>query len=92
MTDKRVANMKMYIVMSTIEIRRLKRYCFFLVLLLVASIAFNLACIFTHIMGGNECTTTEEQHAPAYLEPSEKNLTISSTKAIFCPKNRRSSC
>lgn len=64
MTEERAAALKMYMVISKVKIRRLKKRCFFLTLLLIASIAFNLAYIFTHI-GGNECNTIDERQETA---------------------------
>lgn len=80
MTEVKDAIATMYMVKSTEKIKeqetvikRLKRGCLYAVLLLVASIAFNLAFLFSYIEGGNECENTESQHVMSQTERSDLN-------------------
>ena len=79
MTEVKDAIATMYMEKSTEKINeqerainRLKRGCLFAVLLLVASIAFNLAFLFSYI-GGNECENTASQHVMSPTERSDPN-------------------
>ena len=86
MTEVKDAITTMYMVKSTEKIneqektikeqdtviKRLKRRCLYVVLLLVASIAFNLAFLFSYI-GGNECENTESQHVMSQTKQSDPN-------------------
>ena len=79
MTEVKDAIATMYMTESTKKINeqervisRLKRRCLYVVLLLVASIAFNLAFLFSYI-GGNECENTESQHVMSPTERSDLN-------------------
>ena len=80
MTEVKDAIATMYMTESTKKINeqervigRLKRGCFYAVLLLVASIAFNLAFLFSYIEGGNECENTASQHVMSPREQSDLN-------------------
>lgn len=80
MTEVKDAIATMYMEKSTEKINeqeraimRLKRGCLFVVLLLVASIAFNLAFLFSYIEGGNECENTASQHVMSPTERSDPN-------------------
>ena len=80
MTEVKDAIATMYMVQSTKKIKeqetvikRLKRGCLYAVLLLVASIAFNLAFLFSYIEGGNECENTASQHVMSPTERSDLN-------------------
>lgn len=80
MTEVKDAIATMYMVKSTEKIKeqeraikRLKRGCLFAVLLLVASIAFNLAFLFSYIEGGNQCENTASQHVMSPTERSDLN-------------------
>ena len=80
MTEVKDAIATMYMTESTKKIneqerviKRLKRGCLFAVLLLVASIAFNLAFLFSYIEGGNECENTASQHVMSPTERSDPN-------------------
>lgn len=80
MTEVKDAIATMYMTESTKKINeqervisRLKRRCLYVVLLLVASIAFNLAFLFSYIEGGNECENTASQHVMSPTERSDRN-------------------
>ena len=80
MTEVKDAIATMHMVKSTEKINdqervisRLKRRCLYVVLLLVASIAFNLAFLFSYIEGGNECENTASQHVMSPTERSDLN-------------------
>lgn len=80
MTEVKDAIATMHMVKSTKKINeqervisRLKRRCLYVVLLLVASIAFNLAFLFSYIEGGNECENTASQHVMSPTEQSDPN-------------------
>ena len=80
MTEVKDAIATMYMTESTKKINeqervisRLKRRCLYVVLLLVASIAFNLAFLFSYIEGGNECENTASQHVMSPTERSDLN-------------------
>lgn len=80
MTEVKDAIATMYMTESTKKINeqervisRLKRRCLYVVLLLVASIAFNLAFLFSYIEGGNECENTASQHVMSPREQSDLN-------------------
>ena len=80
MTEVKDAIATMYMTESTKKINeqeraisRLKRRCLYAVLLLVASIAFNLAFLFSYIEGGNECENTASQHVMSPTERSDPN-------------------
>ena len=79
MTEVKDAIATMYMTESTKKINeqervisRLKRRCLYVVLLLVGSIAFNLAFLFSYI-GGNECENTASQHVMSPTERSDPN-------------------
>ena len=80
MTEVKEAIATMHMVKSTEKINeqervisRLKRRCLYVVLLLVASIAFNLAFLFSYVEGGNECENTASQHVMSPTERSDPN-------------------
>ena len=80
MTEVKDAIATIYMTESTKKINeqervisRLKRRCLYVVLLLVASIAFNLAFLFSYIEGGNECENTASQHVMSPTERSDLN-------------------
>lgn len=80
MTEVKEAIATMHMVKSTEKINeqervisRLKRRCLYVVLLLVASIAFNLAFLFSYVEGGNECENTASQHVMSPTEQSDLN-------------------
>ena len=80
MTEVKDAIATMYMTESTKKINeqervisRLKRRCLYVVLLLVASIAFNLAFLFSYIEGGNECENNASQHVMSPTERSDPN-------------------
>ncbi len=91
MTEIRYATIKMFMEETVERMERMKRRQKYLTLLLVTSMAFNLAFALCYIEEDDICETIENQQESMLQGQYDPRSTMSSWKAILPMKNPRSS-